>query len=159
MCTIIKACRAYILPSVKNSRREAWNALGLRVLSDKLLYDSYSMFLHLEHLKDASSPHYTSCCGVLQLTHNGGIWGFQTQITVWVDTVDASESDAVVVFSNLSPVIPFGMDGSCSVLSPRDSSRTDLNEDICGDQNGASMTSYVTDRLARIWGMPASYSA
>ncbi|CAL8462904.1 g2438 [Coccomyxa elongata] len=94
-----------------------------------------------------------------QLTHNGGIWGFQTQITVWVDAVDASKSDAVVVFSNLNPVIPFGMDGSCSVLLPKDSSRIDLNKSLCGNQQGASMTSYVTDRLARIWGMPASYSS
>ncbi|BDA48098.1 probable protein flp at N-terminal half [Coccomyxa sp. Obi] len=94
-----------------------------------------------------------------QLTHNGGIWGFQTQITVWVNAVDASKSDAVVVFSNLNPVIPFGMDGSCSVLSPEDGSKIDLNKNLCGNQEGASTTSYVTDQLANIWGMPVRYSS
>lgn len=118
----------------------------------------WSIFLHEKQSDDASSPHSSWCC-VLQLTHNGGIWGFQTQITVWVNAVDASKSDAVVVFSNLNPVIPVGIDGSCSVLSPRDSSRIDLEKNLCGNQEGASMTSYVTDQLARIWGMPASYSS
>ena len=78
---------------------------------------------------------------------------------MWVNAVDASKSDAAVVFSNLNPVIPFGMDGSCSVLSSVDGSRIDLKKNLCGNHEGASTTSYVTDQLARIWGMPVNYNS
>lgn len=100
------------------------------------------------------------CIGfALQLTYTGDIWGFKTSITVWVNPSDPSKSDAIAVFSNVNPVIPFGPDGSCSVASLQNSSRVDLQPSACGSEDGADLTSYITASLAKIWGISGSYSS
>ncbi len=98
------------------------------------------------------------CCA-LQLTYIGEIWGFEAQITLWVNPDDPTKSDAVVFFSNLSPAIPFGADGSCSVLSSRDRSRIDLDPRACGNDMGAGMTSIITDQLAKIWSINGQFAS
>lgn len=95
----------------------------------------------------------------MQLAYTGEIWGFAAQITMWVNPSDPSKSDAVVFFSNLSPAIPFGADGSCSVVSPQDGSRIDLDSRACGNENGAGMTDILTDQLAKIWGITGNFGS
>jgi len=97
--------------------------------------------------------------GCLQLTYTGDIWGFKTSITVWVNPSDPSKSDAIAVFSNVNPVIPFGPNGSCSVASPQNDSRVDLQPGTCGSEDGADLTSYITASLAKIWGISGTYSS
>ncbi|BDA48100.1 probable protein flp at N-terminal half [Coccomyxa sp. Obi] len=92
------------------------------------------------------------------LSYTGGIWGFYTTIDYWVNPSDPGKSDAVLFFSNVSPIIPSDSDGTCSVQSARDGSIISLEPSAC-DPSGADMTRLVIRRLAQMWNITGNYSS
>ena len=44
----------------------------------------------------------------MQIMYIGGIWGFSTQVQMWLNHAEPTKSDAVLFFSNLNPAIPAG---------------------------------------------------
>lgn len=94
----------------------------------------------------------------MQLEYTGGIWGYFTHIHYWVNSGDPSKSDAVLFFSNVSPIIPSSPNGDCSVRSAQNGALISLEPSAC-NPGGADMTSYVTDRIAQMWNITGSYSS
>ncbi len=94
----------------------------------------------------------------MQLDYTGGIWGYLSHIQYWVNPSDPSKSDAVLFFSNLSPIIPAGPNGTCSVRSAQNGGPISLEPAAC-NLNGADMTTYVVNRIAQMWNITGSYSS
>ena len=96
-----------------------------------------------------------------QLTHANLVWArrnYYAQIRVWVNERDPARSDAVVFFSNISPVIPAGPNG-CAVASPAAAGGVlQLSKDACGDGTGLQdVSTAVVKRMADIWNITGDY--
>lgn len=100
----------------------------------------------------------TPVVGPLQVEYTGGIWGYYTHIEYWANLADPSKSDAVLFFSNVSPIAPAGANGTCAVLSAQNGAPIKLKDSACNPQ-GADMTSWVTTQLAQIWNITGTYSS
>ncbi|CAL8462903.1 g2437 [Coccomyxa elongata] len=93
-----------------------------------------------------------------KILYTGSIWQYFATIQYWINPSDPSKSDAVLFFTNVSPVIPSGSNGTCAVRSSRDGSAISLESSAC-NPNGADMTPYVTQRLAQMWNITGDYSS
>ncbi len=94
----------------------------------------------------------------MQILYTGSIWQYFATIQYWINPSDPSKSDAVLFFTNVSPVIPSGTNGTCTVRSSRDGSAISLESSAC-NPNGADMTPYVIKRLAEMWNITGDYSS
>ena len=56
----------------------------------------------------SSSLSLSHATPAMQIMYIGGIWGFSTQVQMWLNHADPTKSDAVLFFSNLNPAIPAG---------------------------------------------------
>ena len=82
--------------------------------------------------------------------------GFHAQIRMWVNADNPAQSDAIVVFTNVSPAIPPGPQG-CAVATPANRSALQLDPKACSSSgDGADMSTVVVQRLASIWNMTAA---
>lgn len=95
---------------------------------------------------------------VVQILYTGGIWGFLTHIEYWLNDSDPSKSDAVLFFSNVSPIIPAASNGTCSVRSAQNGNAISLEPEACV-ATGADMTTYVTTQLAQMFNITGDYSS
>ncbi len=94
----------------------------------------------------------------VQILYTGSIWQYFATIEYWINRSDPSKSDAVLFFTNVSPVIPLGSNGFCVVRSSRDGSAISLESSACSP-SGADMTPYVITRLAQMWNITGDYSS
>lgn len=83
---------------------------------------------------------------------------YYAQIHVWVNEKDPAKSDAVVFFSNASPIIPAGPNGCAVTSAAANGGVLQLSKDICGDGTGLQdVSTAVVDRMAEIWNITGAY--